>query len=202
MLYALQGWICPYCRQPVFLKGAHLRHRKGRAARVDAHFCHYSTADDLLCILFNPNKSQESSTETLQGVAHHQILSLFYSLPSQEETSSWHNDLIRQEALSLAWLLDSLEIGSIEEDEQSFTWPVGMRCLPILWRQGYTGSLRLMAELLRKAVLKEQSTSPIIDVSSYIYLLPLIRPQKPKIEIIGHKSLSKALPPNKKGRHR
>ena len=130
MLSALQGLICPYCRQPVFLKGAHLRHRKGRAARVDAHFCHYSTADDLLCILFNPNKSQESSTETIQGVAHHQILSLFYSLPSQEETSSWHNDLIRQEALSLAWLLDSLEIGIIEEDEQSLTWPVGMRRLP------------------------------------------------------------------------
>jgi len=279
-----QGWICPYCRQPVFLKGAHLRHRKGRAARVDAHFCHYSMADDLLCILFKPNKSQESSTETIQGVAHHQILSLFYSLPSQEETSSWHNDLIRQEALSLAWLLDSLEIGSIEEDEQSFTWPVGMRRLPkapehllrrlkhkdlfriglrsfglielkplangplsvkarpnairkffvctgkerryyfariiasgqlsdhlniasqlttsliedkddkLLWRQGYTSSLRLMAELLRKAVLKEQSTSPVIDVCSYIYFLPLIRPQKPNIEVIGHKSLSKCTP--------
>ena len=72
----------------------------------------------------------------------------------------------------------------------------------LLWRQGYTSSLRLMAELLRKAVLKEQSTLPIIDVCAYIYLLPLIRPQKPKIEIIGHKSLTKSLPLHKKGRHR
>ena len=72
----------------------------------------------------------------------------------------------------------------------------------LLWRQGYTSSLRLMAELLRKAVLKEQSPSPIIDVCAYIYLLPLFRPQKPKIEIIGHKSLSKALPPNKNGQTR
>ena len=72
----------------------------------------------------------------------------------------------------------------------------------LLWRQGYTSSLRLMAELLRKAVLKEQSPSPIIDVCAYIYLLPLIRLQKPKIEIIGQKSFTKSFPLHKKGRTR
>ena len=86
-----------------------MRYRDGFALtatnRYSSRALIYATGRVALLVLLTPISA---TTETIQGVARHQILSLCYSLPSQEEASSWHNDLIREEALSLAWLLDSL----------------------------------------------------------------------------------------------
>jgi hypothetical protein len=275
-----EGWICPYCRNPVFLKGSHVRHRQGSSSRVDAHFSHYSNSDAWLCVLFSPSDLRESSAALAQGVDHRQALSLFYSLPSPQDSVSWYNDAIRSEAFSVVELLDSLGISSLEEDDRPFVWPQRLRCLPqapqelvarikdegffqlgvrsfglmhfeplaqgalsvqgrpnairrfffetgkerkeyfqriassgqlvehsslasqlsrsliddngekLVWSQGVTASLRLMALLLRDAVFSELKSALVIDVCTYIYLLPLVRPHKPRIEIVSHKTLA------------
>ncbi len=46
------GWVCPECRQPVFLKGPHERILKGYSFIVHAHFCHHSAAVAQNCALF------------------------------------------------------------------------------------------------------------------------------------------------------
>ncbi len=274
-----QGWICPYCRQPVFLKGSHLRQGKGSASRVEAHFSHYSISESWLCLLFNSGASHKSSGELAQGIDHRQALSLFYSLPSTQDGTSWHNDTITSEAFAAVELLDSLGISSFEEDDRPFIWPLKWRHLPqspheliaclesedifhigvrsfglikfepiatgplsvrgrsnairrffletgkerkeyfrriassgqieshfsmasqiarslikdttdrLIWHQGVTASLRLLALLLRDAVFVDQSHELSVDVCEYIYLLPLVRSHKLRIEIVAHKAL-------------
>lgn len=126
-----EGWICPYCRQPVFLKSPHERNLQSSTYQVEAHFCHYSTSDTLLCLLFNPSTTASHSIDrVIQGIDHKQMLSLFYSLPNGSDLTSWINEEIRNEAFLIAELLDSIGVGSIEDDEETFIWPKPERILP------------------------------------------------------------------------
>lgn len=46
------GWVCPECHQPVFLKPPHERIAKGYSFVVGAHFCHHSTNAAAKCELY------------------------------------------------------------------------------------------------------------------------------------------------------
>jgi len=274
-----QGWICPLCAQPVFLKGAHVRIRNGLESKVDAHFCHYSSSAEALCLLLSPSSHHGLTSEAAHGIDHRQFLSLFYSLPQEYETGSWFNSQVREEAFLAVELLDKLGIGSFEEAERPFAWPIEKQRLPdspldfislartdenfiiglrsyglaenesllngplscqgrpnairrflletgkerkdyfrriassgqltehvtqatklvnrlladqenhLLWRAGFTASLRLIVTLLVETGFIESHPKPCADVISCIFLLPLVQPSKPKLEIVAHKSI-------------
>lgn len=49
---AIDGWVCPECKQPVFLKGPHERVTKLYSFAVQAHFCHHSAKAAADCTLY------------------------------------------------------------------------------------------------------------------------------------------------------
>lgn len=49
---ARDGWVCPECKQPVFLKGPHERVTKLYSFAVQAHFCHHSAKAAADCPLY------------------------------------------------------------------------------------------------------------------------------------------------------
>lgn len=55
---AKDGWICPECEEPVFLKPPHERHAKEYSYVVHAHFCHHSTTAAAQCALYKAASHQ------------------------------------------------------------------------------------------------------------------------------------------------
>lgn len=58
---AREGWRCPECRQPVFLKGPHERTGKMYSFVVHAHFCHHSAAAAANCAMYRASGARGKS---------------------------------------------------------------------------------------------------------------------------------------------
>ncbi|WP_159816098.1 hypothetical protein [Cyanobium sp. Copco_Reservoir_LC18] len=71
------GWICPECRQPVFLKRLHERMSKNHSFVVQAHFCHHTAAAALQCDLFKSGGSRNYSRQAADHRARMQSLTRF-----------------------------------------------------------------------------------------------------------------------------
>jgi len=92
---ARDGWICPECKQPVFLKGPHERVGKGFSFVVQAHFCHHSAAAAANCALFKTGgrTGQNQAGETYSD--RQQSLKRFFS--ESPNTASFIANLIARE---------------------------------------------------------------------------------------------------------
>jgi hypothetical protein len=55
---ARDGWVCPECEEPVFLKPPHERYAKEYSYVVQAHFCHHSTKAAAQCALYKAASHQ------------------------------------------------------------------------------------------------------------------------------------------------
>ena len=69
------GWVCPECRQPVFLKPPHERLSKEYSFVVQAHFCHHSSKAAAQCALYragvsrNPNQADAIYSDRKQSLS-------------------------------------------------------------------------------------------------------------------------------------
>ena len=89
------GWVCPKCEQPVFLKGPHERVGKTFSFVVQAHFCHHSAAAAANCALFKAGVSRGQSEAEAIYVDRKQSLRRF--LAGLPETADFVAALLRGE---------------------------------------------------------------------------------------------------------
>ncbi|MBW4531839.1 MAG: hypothetical protein KME02_14235 [Aphanothece saxicola GSE-SYN-MK-01-06B] len=73
------GWSCPECSQPVFLKGPHERIKKSHSYVVQAHFCHHSAAAAEKCELYKSGGSRIDSQVNTAYSSRMQSLTRFVS---------------------------------------------------------------------------------------------------------------------------
>ena len=96
---ARDGWICPECKQPVFLKGPHERIGKGFSFVVQAHFCHHSAAAAANCALFQPGGKAGPAKADAIDADRRQSLKRFFS--EAPKTADFIADLLRRDEETL-----------------------------------------------------------------------------------------------------
>lgn len=79
---ARDGWVCPECEQPVFLKGPHERIGKTFSFVVQAHFCHHSAAAAANCALFKAGGTRgQNQAETIYADRKQSLRRFFAGVP-------------------------------------------------------------------------------------------------------------------------
>lgn len=79
---ARDGWICPECDQPVFLKGPHERVGKTFSFVVQAHFCHHSAAAAASCALFKAGGTRgQNQAEAIYADRKQSLRRFFAGVP-------------------------------------------------------------------------------------------------------------------------
>ena len=79
---ARDGWVCPECEQPVFLKGPHERVGKSFSIVVQAHFCHHSAAAAANCELFKAGGARgQSEFEAIYADRKQSLKRFFAGVP-------------------------------------------------------------------------------------------------------------------------
>jgi len=106
------GWICPQCRQPVFLKPPHERVTKGYSFVVDAHFCHHSTTAAAQCALYHAGGKRSSNLADSITSDRKQSLQRFLSGGS--ETIDYVSELLSAEERVLRDVARELGIRKVE----------------------------------------------------------------------------------------
>ena len=105
-IQSLDGWICPECRQPVFLKGPHERIGKAFSFVVQAHFCHHSAAAAANCALFRAGGAKGQNQADVIYADRRQSLRRFFA--EAPETADFLAALLGGEEESLRETLENL----------------------------------------------------------------------------------------------
>lgn len=109
------GWICPECRQPVFLKGPHERVGKADSFVVQAHFCHHSAAAAANCALFRSGGvKRQNQAEAIYSDRKQSLRRFFAGAP---ETADFLAALLGGEEESLREAARDIGISRREYDQ-------------------------------------------------------------------------------------
>jgi hypothetical protein len=89
------GWRCPECRQPVFLKGPHERTGKTYSFVVHAHFCHHSAAAAANCAMYRASGGRGQSQ--LERISNDRKQSLYRFFQGVDDIVDYIAALLRAE---------------------------------------------------------------------------------------------------------
>lgn len=107
------GWICPQCHQPVFLKPPHERVTKGYSFVVDAHFCHHSTTAAAQCELYRAGGKRSSNIA--DSIISDRKQSLQRFLSGNPETIDYVSELLSAEERVLRDVARELGIRKVDQ---------------------------------------------------------------------------------------